>query len=327
MLFKSRLPFVCFVLLAYWGSAIAGPTTQPGDLAPAAPKGQTNEAKSQFLRFVDQGVGGARLETADVVFVNDQGAVVRLVSAVHIGEASYFKGLSDSFRERDAVLYELVKARDAELPQPGAEPRTDNAVGQLQRFLKDTLNLEYQLDQIDYTQPNFLHADLDAETFQRMQAERGESFASLMLQQLMRAMTQPQPQQVPEDLDRAIEDLVKMVTRPDMERQIKTFIARQLGEMEEHALGLDGPNGSVILTERNKAAIKVLNNVLEDGKKDIAIFYGAAHMPDLAERLEAMGFKPVATEWRMAWDLTIRPDQPSAIEKLLMDLLKGMDED
>jgi hypothetical protein len=96
--------------------------------------------------------------------------------------------------------------------------------------------------------------------------------------------------------------------------------------MEEHALGLDGPQGSVILTERNKAAIAVLENMLDDEKKDIAIFYGAAHMPDLAKRLESMGFKPVATEWRMAWDLTIRPDQPSAVEKLLMELMRGTDE-
>jgi hypothetical protein len=96
--------------------------------------------------------------------------------------------------------------------------------------------------------------------------------------------------------------------------------------MEEHALGLDGPGGSVILTERNKAAVRVLENVLKDGKRDIAIFYGAAHMPDLAERLKTMGFKPVATEWRMAWDLTIRYDEPSAVEKLLMELIRGMDD-
>ena len=40
-----------------------------------------------------------------------------------------------------------------------------------------------------------------------------------------------------------------------------------------------------------------------------------------------MGFKPVATEWRMAWDLTIRYDEPSAMEKVLIDLIKGLDEE
>ncbi len=326
MPFDRRCCLVCAMAVSMWGSSFAGPATQPADIAAAPPaQQQEKQGLSQYLRFVDH--GGGRLETADVVFVNEQGAVVRLVSAVHIGEASYFKGLDESFTERDAVLYEMVKPRDAELPVPGKPAESNSAIGDLQRFLKDSLNLEFQLDQIDYTRPNFIHADLDVETFQKMQAERGESFATLMLQQLMRAMSQPQLQPGLDDAEQTLEDLVKMLTRPDMERQIKRFIARQLGDMEEHALGLDGPQGSVILTERNKAAIKVLENVLQDGKKDIAIFYGAAHMPDLSERLKSMRFKPVATEWRMAWDLTIRADEPSAVEKLLMEILKGTEEE
>ena len=318
-------------LVLIWAARLhAGPTTLPGDVAVAGQKQaepqQKLEKLSGFMRFVDQGPTGGRLETADVVFVNDAGAVVRLVSAVHIGESSYFKGLADSFRERDCVLYELVKPKDAAVPMPGVPRESTNAIAQLQGFLKDTLNLEFQLDQIDYSAPNFVHADLDAETFTKMQEERGETFAQLMLQQLMKAMTTPPPAADAQAADEALEDLIRMFTRPDMERQVKLFIAKQLGQMEEHALGLDGPNGSVIVTERNKAAIKVLENVLKDGKKDIAIFYGAAHMPDFVGRLKGMGFKPVATEWRMAWDLTIRYDEPSAVEKVLIDLIKGLDE-
>ena len=179
--------------LALAAVSLAGPATAPVEVAPGAPAAAADRKAtlSQFMRFVDQGVAGGRLETADVVYVNDAGAVVRLVSAVHIGEGAYFKGLADSFRERDAVLYELVKPRDGAVPVPGVEREATHGVAQLQRFLKDTLNLEYQLDQIDYSAPNFVHADLDAETFEKMQAERGESFATLMLQQLMKAMSQP----------------------------------------------------------------------------------------------------------------------------------------
>ena len=79
-------------------------------------------------------------------------------------------------------------------------------------------------------------------------------------------------------------------------------------------MGLDGPNGSVILTERNKAAVKVLSDTVKAGKKKISLFYGAAHMPDLSKRVREMGFKPVgAVEWKQAWDLRIRADQPSAV--------------
>ena len=84
---------------------------------------------------------------------------------------------------------------------------------------------------------------------------------------------------------------------------------------------------SANLKKRNKAAIKILEDSLKQGKKDIVIFYGAAHMPDMSKRLIDLGFKPVATEWRQAWDLTIRADQPSAVEEMLMQLIRGLDEE
>jgi hypothetical protein len=68
--------------------------------------------------------------------------------------------------------------------------------------------------------------------------------------------------------------------------------------------GLEGPNGSVLVTERNKAAIKVLKQQIAAGKKNMAIFYGAAHMKDMEKRLEDLGFKRQKVEYRVAWDLT-----------------------
>ena len=118
-----------------------------------------------------------------------------------------------------------------------------------------------------------------------------------------------------------------VLCRPDSERQLKLMLARHMNDAEDVAAGLDGPGGSVILTERNKAALAVLADSLKGNKKHISIFYGAAHMPSMSKTLiNEMGFKPVATEWRMAWDLAIRADQPSAIEKLLRDGLKALDE-
>ncbi|HTW94396.1 MAG TPA: hypothetical protein VMD30_06375, partial [Tepidisphaeraceae bacterium] len=111
------------------------------------------------------------------------------------------------------------------------------------------------------------------------------------------------------------------------ERQFKLVIARQLGDMEADAMGLNGPDGSVIVTERNKQAIRVLQQEMADGKKNLAIFYGAAHMPDMSQRLADLGFHPVSTQWRMAWDLTIRPDQPSLVEKALDNLIDTLDPD
>jgi hypothetical protein len=327
---SKRLPFArltpalaALLVLSFLNAARAE------DKAAAAKKAEPEK----YVRFVDDGHGGGRLETAAVTFRNPAGQTVKLVAAVHIGETAYYQELNKAFEKDDAVLYELVKEKDAVLPRPGElkerkqEPG-ENPIGDFQRFLKDSLKLDYQLDVIDYTRPNFVHADLDRATFEKMQADRGESMTTLMLKQFMAAMNDPKKfaggqQGTTEDM---LKDAVKLLTRPDMERQLKLYVARQMDDLERMTAGLEGPDGSVILTERNKACMKVLSDTLGSGKKNISIFYGAAHLPDMAKRLRAMGFEPVASEWHMAWDLAIRTDEPSAIEKLLMEAIDVLGE-
>jgi hypothetical protein len=308
----------CGLLLAaqtvYGLEAATQPATQPST-QPGVP--------TSFIRFLDDGQGGGSLETADVAFINPQGVSVHLIAAIHIGEKSYYDSLNEDFRSYQVVLYELIKPRDMAPPAPGQTIQSDSTISQFQRFLKDTLELDFQLDDIDYSAPNFVNADLDRDTFEKMQAERGESFESLMIQQILNSFNQSTTR--PDETDaQQMEDMIHVLTRPDMERQIKVVIARQLGEMDMSASGLDGPQGSVILTERNKAAIQTLQDTIATGKKNIAIFYGCAHMPDQAKRLEDLGFMPVSTQWRVAWDLAIRPDQPSAMEKVFDSLFKSL---
>ena len=104
--------------------------------------------------------GSFSLETAVVTYRNDQGARVDLVAAIHVGDRAYFDALNRMFAGYDAVLYEVVKPAGMEVPAPGE--RADNPVSSLQRFIKDMLGLEFQLDQVDYRAKNFVHADLDA---------------------------------------------------------------------------------------------------------------------------------------------------------------------
>ena len=250
------------------------------------------------------------------------------MGAIHIGERAYFESLNKDFESDDAVLYELVKPKDAPPPARGAAaPAGDNPISQMQHFMKDSLNLQFQLDVIDYGKPNFVHADLDKETFEKMQADRGESFEMLMMKQLMKAMTDPPKEEADKlpDTDEVIDSAIKLITRPDMERQVKLLVARQLTDMELKGMGLS--DDSVILGERNKAAMKVLADTLGQGKKNISVFYGAAHMPNLSQRLRGMGFKPTGCQWKAAWDLTIRNDQPSAVETLLREAVKAFEDD
>lgn len=283
---------------------------------------------ARFMRFVDDGHAGGKFETAVLTLKNKDGVVVRLVGAVHIGEKSYYEGLNKSFESDDAVLYELVRPKGGGIPQPGQ--KSDNLINQIQHLMKDVLHLDFQLDDIDYSKPNFVHADMDAETFTKMQKERGETFEQMMLKQIMKAFSndgsdKDKPgEQI--DTQKVIDGVIELFTRPDMERQIKVAFAKQLDKMEDSALGLDNPNGSVIVTERNKVCMKVLENTVASGKRRISVFYGAAHLPDMVTRAKEMGFKPVALDWTTAWDLTIRPNEPSGAEKLLKELFRAFDD-
>ena len=316
---------------------VPAPAPAPAPVPVAGPAVKDAAMASGFLRFVDNGAAGGRLETADVTYRNADGVTVRLVSAVHIGEKTYYQGLADSFRGDDAVLYELVKPKDAAVPVPGVAPKSGSGVSEIQRTIKDALNLDFQLDSIDYGQPNFVHADLDAETFKKLQEERGETFEMLLFKQVMNAFKQPEQaaaeagakaQEVgADDPEKMLREVIRVVTRPDMERQIKLLVARHMMDVEMNAAGLGDPKNSVIVTERNKAAMNVLADSIAKGKKKISVFYGAAHMPDFSERLASMGFKPVATEWRLAWDVMIRQDQPSAVEDFVIDAIKALSEE
>ena len=154
--------------------------------APATLPATAAAGSNQFLRFVDEGPAGGSLASGEVTLTNDDGVMVHLIAAVHIAETSYYQQLNEHFRAFDAVLYEMVMPRGMQPPAPGAGG--DSSVARLQRFLKDVLELDYQLDVIDYRPANFIHADLDTATFESLQRQRGESFATLMLQSLMRAL-------------------------------------------------------------------------------------------------------------------------------------------
>lgn len=305
--------------------AIAPATRAAPDATPAQPAPTTQPQK--FIRFIDRAEAGGELDTADVTYQNAKGVSIHLVAAVHVGERAYYDELSKSFESYDALLYELIMSKDAAPPSGGDDrPKSTDFVSESQQLLKRLLNLEFQLDAIDYTKPNFVHADLDKKTFQKMEADRGESLLSLMVQQAMSAWS-TQPPGAANDPQADYGDLVQVLCRPDGERQLKLLLAKQMDDLEAVSAGLDGPGGSVILTERNKAAMATLDRTLAQGKTNVAIFFGAAHMPDMSQRLESRGFTPVAVQWHKAWDMTIRPNEPSMAEKLFNSLLDSMGAD
>jgi hypothetical protein len=67
---------------------------------------------------------------------------------------------------------------------------------------------------------------------------------------------------------------------------------------------MEGKKGTVLIAERNKAALRALERAIGEGRKNIGIFYGAAHMHGIeATLLKEMGFARTGVEWRTAWDM------------------------
>jgi len=267
--------------------------------APLARADVPSTQPSQFLRFVEEKNGPARLEIATVDYRNDAGVSVALIGAVHIGDASYYEGLDESFDHYDALLYELVKAKDGPAtPKKGQE--SAHWIGKMQKVMKDKLGLSYQLEGINYDKPNFVHADMNWEDFSAKQDERGENMFMLSLKSALRGEGG--------DADPGINGftLLGALASPDSQYHLKYLMGRMFAKM-------DGPmdamaDDTVIITERNKAALKVLSDQIEGGKKNIGIFYGAGHLKTMEQTLvKEMGFRKVGTTWRTAWDIGTAP--------------------
>jgi hypothetical protein len=85
---------------------------------------------------------------------------------------------------------------------------------------------------------------------------------------------------------------------------MKRILAEQFRDMEGSISAIEGPQGSVLIADRNAAAMKVLKRQIDAGKKKIAIFYGGGHMPDFQKRLKReLDLVPKSTRWVVAWNL------------------------
>jgi hypothetical protein len=233
------------------------------------------------------------------------GIVIELVSAVHVGEGSYYSALNKSFKDFDAVLYELVAPEGTRIPKGGGEAR--GVVSGLQNGIKDLLDLEFQLNKVDYTPANFIHADMSPEAFTKAMADRGESIWSMLFRMMGHAMAQQAAggKNAPNDF----EVLMALFDR-NRALKLKRIMAGQFENLEFVTAALSGPNGSALIEGRNAAALAVLKKQLDAGKRKIAIFYGAGHMPDFEKRLLAdFGMKHESERWLDAWNLRDASDK------------------
>ena len=135
-------------------------------------------ADTEFAQIRYDGGRAAALQLAIVSYqYADERAkdrvTVDLVGAVHVGDRAYYADLNDRFRQYDALLYELI-APAGMIPDPDAE-RRPGLLSSAQIAMTQALGLSYQLYEVDYDKPNFVHADLSPDELAASMEERGES--------------------------------------------------------------------------------------------------------------------------------------------------------
>jgi hypothetical protein len=228
---------------------------------------------------------------------------VDLVGAVHIGSRAYYDTLNRSFSDYDSVLYELVAPPNARVPKQSHKPA--GMIGSAQQGLTQLLGLEFQLERIDYTAENFVHADLSPAEFSAAMAKRGESWWT-MFSRLMRESMARAEAGDGSTAEVGIGEMFGLLFGSGPQRQLKLrrLMAEQFSDMEVLSAAFGGEEGSTLITDRNTAALEVLRRRIRKGDRRIAIFYGAGHMEDFDRRLQAdFGLQPRDTAWVEAWDL------------------------
>ena len=278
-------------------------TAEKVDATKEAEKIGDAEPEPEYLRIKKNDKGKRiALQTAIVRFVGTpgtrhDGAVVDLVGVVHIGEKAYYRDLNNRLSKYDSVLYELV-APDGTRIRPEDLKERRSLIASMQTGMKDMLQLEYQLEWIDYMATNFRHADMSPEEFSKDLERRGDS----VIKMVARMMGAGLATQAKTGGDAGV--LMALFSK-DRPTAMKNAMASQLIDMEAVTVGINDTNGeNTLIKGRNAKAFQVLKEELAAGKENIAVFYGAGHLSDMAQRLEDdFDMKAGDTTWLDAWDL------------------------
>lgn len=225
--------------------------------------------------------------------------VVDMVGAVHIGEKAYYRTLNKLFEEYDVVLFELVMAPGTKVPDGKA--KND---GMMSGMVKSMLELESQVEKIDYTKKNFVHADMSPEQMGEAMRKRGDNGLTVTLSVITDMIREANRREQKQRTGKARRPAAEVdLFGSNGPLQLKRTMAEQMEESGD-AGAFGATLTTMLIVDRNEACVKVLDRELKAGRKKVAVYYGAAHLPDFDKRLKGeFGLKPDKTTWLTAWDL------------------------
>ena len=272
------------------------------DKTPSKPKKVKKGKKAQngdkYIRVVrDKKKKSGTMDTSIQHFEGENGVSVDLIGAVHIGEKSYYKKLNDLFKSYDAVLYEVVAEEGTRPKKEERRGRVPSVIGLSQQKFADVLGLVHQLEYIDYQAENMVHADMTPSEFAAASKAREDGFSAWYLRSVGYSMGKT-------DTSNTDAKVIMAFFSKNRKKAMKSAMSDQFVDMDGQIDAMQGDaEGTSIISDRNNKVLKKLTEVIQKGeKKKIAIFYGAAHLPDFAEKLEKnFKFVPKDITWIPAW--------------------------
>jgi hypothetical protein len=289
----------CFLIAISLILTLQSETPKEGANVTNEQKENKSEGKD-FIRFIESETS-ASLETASAKYTHKDGTKVELIGVVHIADKAYYEQFNEQFKQYDALLYEMVGGDpDKPLTKEDLQANKKNPMRFFQLLIGGMMKLDFQLDHIDYTAKNFIHADMTLETFQARQKAKGENLLSL-LEKSIKAQEEAASQN---KNNFNFASMFKLLNDEGGPNGMKLALGRQFHDIESMIGGMEGPDGSVLVAERNITALKVMDREIKSGKKNLGIFYGAAHLPDFDKRLtKELGFQRAETSWNAAWKI------------------------
>ena len=289
------LPLIASLLMAL--------STNADDTPRSKKNGQASKSENdRFVRLLKDKAGKAvALQTSTTRYTRKEGAselVVDLIGVVHIGEQKYYDQLNKQFVQYDALLYELVAPEGTRIVK-GQKRGGFNPISGLQNGMKSMLGLEFQLDHIEYSRKNFVHADMSPTEMAKSMSENEESVAKMFFKAIGSSMAMQGQSSGLSDVK-----LMSAVLSGDKAR-LRRVMASQMQNMDQALVMFNGKEGSTIITNRNAKCFEILDREIKLGKKKIGVFYGAGHLADMEKRLLGKKYKMTAGKqtWYTAWNL------------------------
>jgi len=206
-------------------------------------------------------------------------------------------------------------------PVPVGRTARNGSDANVQASLAKALGLAYQLDRVDSGKPNWRNSDMDIERVRTLLEQAGPD--ATMILRLLDGNT----------LEARVAGILVsfLGASRTLSGVAKLMLVERLALADESLGGMPGASAldamrKVIIDDRNRVVLDDLRKVLADepGRKTIAIFYGAGHLPAFERSFrDELGLEPVGETWTAA--MTVDPRELGLSESQLRQMRQMLD--